>query len=432
MHGRLITIGRKIVERNDQRRKQMKATTTVIYRAITVFAFACLGLLPKAQAVTPAPDGGYPGGNTAEGQNALLSLTTGGFNTAVGFFSLSGNTTGSFNTAIGVGALLANTGDTAVNNTATGAGALLSNATGGDNTANGAFALFSNTIGTDNTAAGVNALSSNMTGSSNVAYGDFTLFNNITGSNNIALGYTALRDTTGSNNIGLGTVAGINLTTGDNNVDIDNQGVAGESNTIRIGNGSHTSTFVAGISGGVLGGTGIPVLVDAAGQLGTISSSRQFKKEIRPMENASEAILALEPVTFRYKTDTTNTPQFGLIAEEVAKINPDLVVRDKNGQIYTVRYDAVNAMLLNEFLKEHKQVEEQQTSMAALKVAAAQQRKDFESAIARQRSVSDRATAQQQKEIHALTVQLKEQAAHIQKISTQVQITKTAKQVATR
>ena len=361
------------------------------------FILIAVALTSGAQAVTPSPDGGYPGGNTAEGRNALFSLTSGGFNTAVGFFSLRSNTTGNFNTAVGAGALLANTGDTAANNTATGAGALLSNTTGGDNTANGAFALSGNTTGNDNTATGVEALPSNTTGSSNVAYGDFTLPHNTAGSDNIALGYRALENTTGSDNIGLGTGAGGNLTTGDSNIDIDNPGIAGESNTIRIGNLNHTRTFIAGITDAVTGGFVLPVLINGEGQLGTISSSRRFKKEIKPMDNASESILALKPVTFQYKSDKTATPQFGLIAEEVAQVNPDLVVRDKSGKIYTVRYDAVNAMLLNEFLKEQNKVQK-------LEAALARQQTDFQATVAQ------------------WTARLDEQAAQIQKVSAQVGI----------
>jgi hypothetical protein len=172
-----------------------------------------------------------------------------------------------------------------------------------------------------------------------------------------AIGEGALVLNTGSFNIALGNAAGFLLTTGDNNIDIGNEGVAAEANTIRIGN-AQTATFIAGVSGVTTGLPAVPVLVDANGQLGTLSSSRRFKKEIKPMNQASEAILTLKPVTFHYKSDKTGTPQFGLIAEEVAAVNPDLVVRDNNGEIYTVRYDAVNAMLLNEFLKEHQKVQE--------------------------------------------------------------------------
>jgi hypothetical protein len=376
---------------------------------IIALLLVCSGLLPmNAFGVVPPPDGGYAGGNTAEGQNALLSLTTGGFNTAVGFLSLRSNTIGSFNTAVGAGTLLVNTAD---DNTATGAAALLSNTTGSDNTAtgvdalvfnttgtnntaNGTLALFSNTEATENTATGARALFSNNTGFENTAIGASALSGNTTGSFNTANGELALlSNTTGSNNIALGQFAGGNLTTGDSNIDIGNSGVAGDSAKIRIGDDNNQvhNTFIAGIRGV---GTGIadaiPVLIDSAGQLGTFQSSRRFKKEIKAMDSASKSILALKPVTFHYKSDKTGTPQFGLIAEEVAEVNPDLVVRDKNGEIYTVRYDAVNAMLLNEFLKEHSQV------------------KRLEGAL------------------EAVNARLNEQAAQIKRVSTQLKASKPA------
>jgi hypothetical protein len=319
----------------------LKRATPVFLVAL---ALACFGLLSAAQAVIPAPDGGYPGGNTAEGQAALVTLTTGGFNTAVGFLSLSANTTNSFNTAIGAGTLLANTADS---NTATGAGALLRNTTGVANTADGTFALFSNTTGNINTAVGLTALGNN---------------------------------TTGSNNTALGTEAGTNVITA-NNVTCLGAGVIGDNinNTTWIANVFATST---------ISGTTQPVIVSDTGQLGTISSSRRFKKEIKPMDSTSEAILALKPVTFHYKSDAKNTPCFGLIAEEVAKVNPALIVRDKEGKPYSVRYDQVNAMLLNEFLKEHKTVRQQGATIARL-----------------------------EKQIHALT-------AGLQKVSAQLELSK--------
>jgi hypothetical protein len=350
--------------------------------ALLSLLIGCFGLLPKAQAIVPAPDGGYPGGNTAEGQSALLSLTTGGFNTAVGFFSLRSNTTNSFNTALGAGALFVNTSD---ENTATGAGALLSNTTGGLNTANGAFALVSNTTGSgntaiggealfsnttgglntvtggqaltlntegfSNTATGFRALVSNITGNDNTANGDEALNRNTTGGFNTAMGAGALpNNTTGRSNTALGTNAGAGVTTADNVIcigaDVDGENV---SNTCYIGN-------IFGVTS-----VGIGVLVNSAGKLGTTTSSRRFKDEIKPMEQSSEALFSLKPVTFRYKKeiDSVGTSQFGLVAEDVEKVNPDLVVCDKEGKAYSVRYDQVNAMLLNEFLKEHRKVEAQ-------------------------------------------------------------------------
>ena len=388
-----------------------------------VIGIVCIGLLPKAQAVVPAPDGGYPGFTTAEGTHALKNLTTGVGNTATGWHSLFANTAGNLNTAVGAGTLLANAGD---NNTATGALALLSNTTGTQNTATGAFALFSNTTGdennangvsalyyntigygntasgnralyqntegyyntangfrslfsnqtgTYNTANGMNALWANTSGSVNTANGVAALYNNtsgiqntangaaalyynITGSDNTASGYNALIDnTTGTRNIALGSFGGSRIT-GDNNIAIGNTGRPDESDTIRIG-ANHIATYIDGIfSFG--SADGVAVYVNSDGKLGTNPSSRRFKKEVKPMDQTSEIILALKPVTFQYKSDGKNTPQFGLIAEEVAAVNPELVVRDQNGDIYSVRYDAVNAMLLNEFLKEHRKNEKQE------------------------------------------------------------------------
>jgi len=343
------------------------------------------------QAVNPPPDGGYTGGNTAEGQNALFSLTNGGFNTAVGFLSLRTNATGQLNTALGAGTLLANTAD---NNTAVGAGALLSNTTAGENTANGTLSLFSNTTGVQNTAVGYSALLNSTTAGANTsgantAVGAFALGLNITGGANTAIGYSALYNATGGGNIALGDLAGFDVTTGNTNILIGTRGVATDNATIRIGNEFQTRTFIAAIRGVTTDvADAVNVVIDSNGQLGTMSSSRRFKKKIQPMDNASESILALKPVIFHYKSDKRDTPQFGLIAEEVAAVNPDLVVRDDKGEIYTVRYDAVNAMLLNEFLKEHRKVQELT--------------KDFQATVAQ------------------LTARLDEQAAQIQKVSAQL------------
>jgi len=328
---------------------------------------ACLELSPEAQAVVPPPDGGYPGSNTAEGQNALLSRTTGTFNTAIGFFSLRALTTASFCTGLGAGTLLANT---AGENTATGAGALLSNTTGFGNTADGAFTLLSNATGGRNTATGRLALFNNTTGSFNTAHGVDALYSNTTGDGNTANGLSALAfNTTGAFNIALGTSAGQDLTTGDRNIDIGNLGVANEGNTIRIGTtGDQSATYIAGIAGQTVGAGGSTCYVDNDGKLGVFLSAHRFKTDIADMATASEAILALRPVTFHYKPelDKTGIPQFGLVAEEVEAINPDLVTRDKEGKVSTVRYEAVNAMLLNEFLKEHRKNQQQEATIARL------------------------------------------------------------------
>ena len=438
---------------------------------LMALTFLSLAVGPKAQAVSPPPDGGYPNFITAEGTNALQSLTTAAANTAVGWFSLFSNTDGSFSTATGAGSLLFNNGDentafgaaallfnsdgfgdtaigagallnntssdfnTAVGlgalssntgdrNTATGAAALVSNTTGASNTATGAFALFSNTFGIQNTATGHQALSSNTgsqntaigagamqnntTGSDNTAIGLEALLNNTTGNNNTAVGTSALESSTGSLNIALGVDAGFSVTAASNVICIGSSG-ADVSNSCFIGNIRGVTTAHA---------NAIPVLIDSAGQLGTMNSSRRFKKDIKPMHQASESILALKPVMFHYKNQDTkkaeNTPQFGLIAEDVAEVNPDLVVRDAGGKPFTVRYEAVNAMLLNEFLKEHKKVEEQQTNITQLN-----------SKMANQAAI----IAQQQKGMEALTAQLKEQAAQIQKVSAQLEVSKRAPQV---
>jgi Chaperone of endosialidase len=368
----------------------MKTQSLRTPRFVAVFALGCFALSELTQAVNPPPDGAYPNFNTAEGQNALFSLTTGSANTAVGWFSLWGNGDGSCNTGVGAGTLLFNIGDQAafegIENTAIGAAALLFNSTGSANTAVGTAALLNNTTGTNNTATGDQALYSNTTGNLNTANGLGALLSNTTGIGNTAAGGDALvsnttgggntaigegalsSNTIGNGNIALGAFAGHDLTTGDQNIVVGNpNAVAGESNTMRIGGNSQTRAFIAGIRGVATGNAdAIAVLIDSDGQLGTLSSSRRFKKEIKPMDKASEAILGLKPVTFHYKSDGTATPQFGLIAEEVAEANPDLVVRDEKGEIYSVRYEAVNAMLLNEFLKEHRKVEKLEAALEAL------------------------------------------------------------------
>jgi uncharacterized coiled-coil protein SlyX len=392
------------------------------------FVLGSFALSPTARAVTPAPDGGYSGFNTAEGEDALFSLTTGLANTANGAFALYENTTGSFNTASGFWALVNNT--TGSDNTATGFIALSRNAQGRRNTANGVGALANNTNGRDNTAHGLKALFSNGTGQGNTANGAFALYENTTGNFNTANGNVALYHNTGSDNIALGGGAGQNLTTGNNNIDIGNVGVAGEANTIRIGTKeTQTATFIAGISGKTAGG-GIPVVVNANGKLGTTVSSVRFKEQIKPMDKASEAIHALKPVTFRYKQelDPEGIPQFGLVAEEVEKVNPDLVARDDQGKVYTVRYDAVNAMLLNEFLKQHRKVEEQQATIAQVKSTRAEQEAtiiQLKSTVAKQEAT----IAQLKDGMKGLTATLKEQAAQIQKVSDQLELTKPAPQM---
>jgi len=333
--------------------------------------------------------------NTANGAAALQSNTAGSDNTATGFAALFSNTTGVLNTAIGSSALTSNT--TGENNTAAGYNALLSNTTGNGNTATGLRALFSNTTGFENTANGDVALASNTTGAFNAATGSVALFSNTTGNSNTAIGDSALfLNTTGNSNIALGVGAGANLTTGDNNIDIGNSGRRGESNTIRIGKREiQKQTFIGGISGATVA-EGVGVIIDANGQLGTIVSSERFKDAVRPMDKASEAILSLKPVTFRYKTalDPKGIPQFGLVAEQVEKVDPDLVARDGEGKPYTVRYEAVNAMLLNEFLKEHRKVEQQDRKIEGLEATVAQLQAALKVQAAQIQKVSDQLRTQ--------------------------------------
>jgi hypothetical protein len=359
-------------------------------------ATACLALAPVALAVDPPPDGGYPNFNTAEGEDALFKLTTGADNTAIGFHALRNNTEGFSNTATGSNGLFRNT--TGTFNTATGFDALFNNATGSTNVATGAFALFNNTDGGSNTAVGWSALFSSRTANLNVAIGEQALLSNTSGESNTAIGTNALENNrTGSNNIALGINAGIGVEKGHDNIEIGNVGVFGDSKKIRIGTpGTQNATFIAGIAAATVA-SGVGVIIGIDGQLGTRASSARFKDVIKPMDKASEAILALQPVTFRYRKelDPDGIPQFGLVAEQVEKVNPDLVVRDEQGKAYTVRYEAVNAMLLNEFLKEHRKVE-------ALEDTVAAQQKGFESQIA------------------ALTATLKAQAALIQRVSDQL------------
>ena len=285
------------------------------------------------------------------------------FRTFLGDDALVNNTSGVFNTAIGSGALTLNT--TGFDNTATGSAALAFNTTGYANTAIGEGALRMNTTGNSNTA--VAGLGANTTGNANTSVGTGALASNTTGNSNTALGFFAGYNTSGNTNIAVGYLAG-QYSVGDNNIDIGNVGGADDSGFIRIGTtGMQSATFVAGIRGVPITGAQ-PVGVNASGQLGIRASSARFKEAINSMDKSSEAILALRPVEFRYKKelDPKGAPQFGLIAEEVAKVNPHLVVADDQGKPFSVRYEEVNAMLLNEFLKEHRTVQTLEAKVAKL------------------------------------------------------------------
>ena len=332
---------------------------------LTALTLVCFALSPPARGT--CQQGCLTNGNTVLGDDALVNNTTGVDNTAVGFQALLSNTTGSLNTATGWAALEANT-------------------TGILNTANGSTALEANTDGSGNTAVGNAALNFNRKGNQNTA-----------------IGSSALDHSKGvsSRNIALGNAAGTTLSIGNDNIYIGNPGKQSESANIRIGTtGIQTATFIAGISGATIP-TGVAVIVDADGHLGTTTSSARYKEAIKPMDIASEAILALKPVTFRYKheLDPDGVPQFGLVAEDVEKVNPDLIARDDQGKPYAVRYEAVNAMLLNEFLKEHRKVESLENAMA-----------------------------EQQKENAAMRAMLKEQAAQIQKVSAELELSKVGPQ----
>jgi hypothetical protein len=501
--------------------RHIPACDAVAPRAAT-FATILLvyfGLLPGAKAVSPAPDGGYPGGNTAEGQNALSSLTTGGFNTAVGFFSLRSDTSGQFNTAIGAGALFATTAD---ENTATGAGALLSNTTGEANAAHGGFALFNNTDGSNNTADGLEALFTNrtgrnntatgaqalffndgdptnneasfnsafgnyalfrnttgyansafgsgaldsnnsgsfntaggflalggafavgdgtiMTGSNNTASGAFSLSSNTEGSNNTAIGLEALfNNTTGGDNTGVGTAALSVNTSGFSNTAIGHDALGNNSTgsgNIGLGEnaGFNVSTAANVICIGSIGGDNIdnscfigniysniqPVIgtdpdyvtIASNGKLGRSNlngSSRRFKHDIQSMDKASEVIFALKPVSFRYNReyDATQRLSFGLIAEEVAQVDPDLVGHNKKGEAESVRYEQINAMLLNEFLKEHRKVKTQAREIQEQQAAISELKKEMASVVAR----------------------FKDQDSKIEKMSARMQIGKRGRQI---
>jgi hypothetical protein len=372
---------------------------------------SALMVLSESQAVNPSPDGCYPNFTTAEGCNALRSLTTGAGNTGLGWYSLFSNTTASFSTGVGAATLALNNAD---NNTAVGAGALFLNTTGTENTAVGANALVHNDSGSENNAFGTNALFSNVdgffnnahgrnalvnsTGSENNAFGDLAMENNTSGSSNTVIGDDALRfNEDGNGNVAIGDEAGTGLGASVNNCIAINVPGAGPfavlDNTCFIG-----SIFDQPVSDV---GTQEAVFVDQFNVVGISASSRRFKHDIQPMDKASETLHQLKPVTFKYNADKNGRTQYGLIAEEVATVNPDLVVQHKDGEISTVRYEQVNAMLLNEFLKEHDAAVEARRKVEKLEGTVA-----------------------------ALVATMKEQTAQIQKVSARLEITEQASKVA--
>jgi trimeric autotransporter adhesin len=419
----------------------------------------CIASFRETQAVTPPPDGGYPNFTTAEGTNALKNLTGGAANTAVGWYSLFTNNSGSYNTALGAATLLFNTADsnTAIgtaallfntggaNNTAVGTGALVNNLIGVDNTAigyqalsnnneggvnntgswntatgsqalysntDGRFncgfgvqALFSNTIGEDNNAFGYQALFNSVNGFANSAFGTHALLDNVDGQQNSAFGSSALvNNVHGDQNTAIGVAAGGTID-GNGNVCIGAfvQGESGVDNSTYIRNvNTLAQPIVAGIDGVTVR------LVD--GRLGHGVSSRRYKQDIKPMEEASEALYALKPVTFHYnkEIDPTQTLDFGLIAEEVAEVNPELAVRDGEGKISNYRRDAISAMLLNEFLKAHRKMEQQASQIEQQATTISHLKSEIETIIA-----------------HS-----KEQDLRIQKVSDQVQINRSGARVA--
>ncbi len=463
----------KILTKKDPNMKQsIKLKTTILL--VIPLALACFALLPRAQAATPEnlpappPDGFYNGFNTAEGFGALFALTTGTFNTALGFKALNADTSGGSNTAVGGQALLHN--NLGNYNTAIGENALVFNTSGSFNMALGQGALATNTGGDNNTAMGFQALNTNTT-SGITAVGYQALRNNTTSPRNVAVGFQALfsntdspngsnafgyqavqtsnarwnngfgefalqnatgqqnngfgawalrADTSGANNTAFGSGALIAVDTGNNNIGIGfgaGSTITSADGVIAIGSGVGSNqtnrTFVGNLTNAQIqsfnAGTIKYVTSEVAtGRLGVtaVVSSRRYKYDIKPMDKVSEGILALKPATFRVKKewDTSGLLGFGLIAEDVEEVNPDLVYHNEKGQPESVRYEAVNALLLNEFLKEHKKVEAQQASIAQLKSTV----------------------ALQQKEMQVLTAQLKEQAAQIQKVSAQVEMSRPA------
>ncbi|MGE5207813.1 MAG: tail fiber domain-containing protein [Alphaproteobacteria bacterium] len=389
----------------------MKTSPHRILATVLIF-FSLVAVGHEAQAIVPTPDGCYPGYTTAEGCNALNFLTSGLGNTGVGWYSLFSNSSGSFNTGVGGGTLVLNNGDSntalgaaalllntaGTQNTAVGTDSLVFNDSGGHNTATGAFALFDNTTGSFNAAHGDTALQSNTTGFFNTAVGSGALNLSTETDDNTAVGAGAMGTSIGANNTAIGRQAGLSSGAGNNNVYLgsDMVGVAGENDHTYIRNINTTSVSGAG--------TDTVTVNLTTGLIGHLTSSRRYKEDIKPMDNSSQMLFALKPVTFRYKKeiDQSQSLDYGLIAEQVAQIDPNLAIRNKNGEIESVRYSAINAMLLNEFLKEHKAFLEEKRKVQRLEAA-----------------------------LDTVNQRLKEQEAKISKVSAQVEESRPALQVVT-
>ena len=303
-------------------------------------------------------------GNSALGSDALGSNTTGDFNSAIGISALNSNTSGGYNSALGSTALAFNS--TGFFNSAFGAEALGHNTTGSYNSAIGVSALFNNTTASYNTAVGYRVLTSNFDGAANTALGFQSLLNASHGNNNTAVGYAALsNDLTGSGNIAVGYNAGYNITRS-NNIDIGNQGASNDNGVIRIGAAnSNNGTFIAGITNTQL--IGAAVYVNANGKLGVLASSERYKTAIRSMSNEASKLERLRPVSFHLKNDPDGPLQYGLIAEEVQKVFPELVIRDAQGKIQGVRYDELAPMLLDQVQRQSAENRQLQQQMFLLK-----------------------------------------------------------------
>jgi Chaperone of endosialidase len=392
-------------------------------------------------------------GNTASGASALSFNTTGSGNTAFGAGALVLNTTGFANTACGNGALFSNTTGNA--NTASGEGALTFNTTGGGNTVSGYWALYSNTTGNYNTASGYDALYLNTTGSNNEAFGSNALYSNTAGVNNTAFGFQTLYsnttgngnaaqganslsnnttgienvgigdstlylNSTGSYNIGIGFGAGYNQTTGSGNIYIANMGVAGESQTLRLGSQGSEEVLGSGITRAYIAGvasshiTGAAVYITRTGRLGVLASSERYKTDVQDLGSEEGRLQRLRPVSFHLKTDPAGPVQYGLIAEEVEQVYPELVIRDADGQIQGVRYEELAPMVLNEVQRQQKKVAAQEERIAAqqeLIAAQAQQLGELPRLVQRL-AIQERAIQDLQQQL-AQVRQLKEQVAAI-------------------